>query len=133
MKVDAQTPPPLPSYGTYWERTSDPFHIDAMPDDMKNVPPENVITISIGGDDARKGFSTGPRKDGWMLIDWCENSIGWVADGESVEGEPQEYIIKQGPFGHLCAYPNDRVGAERMKDHEGKDWRSRSSAPAEGK
>jgi hypothetical protein len=126
MTVDEKTPPPLPNYGTYWERTSDPFHIDSMPDDMKNVPPENVIVI--GSD--RKGFSTRPRKEGWMLIDWCENAIGWVADGETVDGEPQEYTIKQGPYGHPCAYSNDRVGAERMKDHEGKDWRSQLSRGA---
>lgn len=120
LTVDERTPPPLPSHGTYWERQPDPFHIDTMPPEMRDVPPENVITI--GSD--RKGFSTGPRKDGWMLIDWVENSIGWVADGAAIEGEPQEYVFKQGPFGHLCAYPATLVGRERMKDHEGKDWRS---------
>jgi len=120
MKVDTVTPPPLPSYGTYWERSSDPFHIDSMPAEVRNVSPENIITI--GSD--RKGFNTGPRQDGWMLIDWCENPVGFVADGEVVEGEPQTYILTGGPFGHICAYPDTNYGRERMKDHEGKDWRS---------
>lgn len=122
MTVDEKTPPALPSYGTYWERQCDPFHIDTMPSEMKNVPPENVIII---GDTKRKGFTTGPRKEGWMLIDWCENSIGWVADGETMEGEPQSYVLKPGPFGHVCAYPDTQYGRERMKDHEGKDWTTR--------
>lgn len=116
MKVDAQTPPPDPAAyaGVYWERTSDPFHVDAMPTDMK----PDTLVVTINGQ-----FKGGPRKDGWMAIDWCENAVGFVADGTEIDRDPGAYAIRPGPFGHECAYPETPYGRERMKEHEGKDYR----------
>lgn len=116
MKVDAQTPPPDPGTyaGVYWERASDPFHFDAMPADMK----PDTLVVTINGQ-----FKGGLRLDGWMAIDWCENAVGFVADGTDIDGAASLYVIRTGPFGHECAYPDTPYGRERMKDHEGKDYR----------
>jgi hypothetical protein len=112
-KVDAATPPPLPiGYGcAYYERTEDPFHVDALPTDM----PADTMVVAIGGQ-----FKDGPRQQGWMQIDWYENPIGFIADGEEFTGDPPKYVLRDGPYGKLCAYPE---GSEKLKEHEGKDWR----------
>lgn len=112
VKVDAQTPPPLPPSGFYLERTVDPFHFDALPADLS---PDTAI-FTMGGE-----FKGGPRQEGWMVIDWVENPIGFVPDGEEIPGDPVIYVMRPGPYGRMCAYPE---GSEKLKEHEGKDWRS---------
>jgi hypothetical protein len=47
----------------HWERSLDPWHADAFPDEFKFVG------------------TTGERKSGWMGIDWCGNCVAWVPDG----------------------------------------------------
>ena len=46
-----------------WERGQDPWHADAFPEDLKQAG------------------TTGPRRGGWLAIDFAGNVIGWVADG----------------------------------------------------
>jgi hypothetical protein len=99
--VDKDTPPPLKACmsATYWERTGDPFHADAFPPDV-----DLSRAIVIGGE-----ISRGPRREGWMAIDWCENPVGFVADGTEIAGEPEQYEFREGPHKHLCAYPPQRT------------------------
>ena len=58
----------------HYERSLDPWHADAMPDEFKE-------------------FGThGKRSAGWLGIDWCGNPIFWVPDETEIEidddGEP---------------------------------------------
>jgi hypothetical protein len=93
--VSESQPPEMPQLGgAYWERSEDPFHVEAF--SGVNLPSNAII---IGGK-----ITEGPRKGGWMLIDWIENPIGFVADGEDA-GSPDEYEITEGPHKRLCAYP----------------------------
>lgn len=108
--VSEQNPPPLRG-GDYWERCADPFHADAFAGTGVDVDK----AIVIGGE-----ISKGSRKEGWMLIDWAENPIGFCADGAEMDGEPQAFVFKANPFGHLSAYPE---GSYKLQEHEGKDWR----------
>lgn len=55
------------NYGYYLERSSDPWHADAFPQGMKHAG------------------TTGERKEGWMIIDWAENPVGFVPDGTPLE------------------------------------------------
>jgi hypothetical protein len=122
VKVDAQTPPPDPrAYcGVYFERTSDPFHPSAFAEALGGKK-KSSVTILVGvGAQSNKG----PRKEGWMAIDWCENPIGFIADGTEIDGAPGKYVIRTGPFGHICAYPED---SPKLVEHEGKDWRRAAS------
>lgn len=59
-------PPPVPEYGDHWERSLDPWHRDAFPDEFKESAPHQK-----------------ERNEGWMLIDWCGNAIGFVPDDGS--------------------------------------------------
>lgn len=46
-----------------WERSLDPWHQDAFPDEFKDKAPNK-----------------GKRKEGWMALDWCGNPIGFLPD-----------------------------------------------------
>ena len=46
-----------------WERSLDPWHEDAFPEEFRHIG------------------SGGIRKEGWMGIDWCGNPIVFIADG----------------------------------------------------
>lgn len=79
---------------------------------------ENATIVAIGPVDFKKNS---PRVEGWMGIDWCENPLGFIPDGSQFDGEPStKYVLRDGPYGHLCAYPE---GSEKLKEHEGQDWR----------
>lgn len=70
----------------YWERSLHPFHADAMPDEFKLAVPQ------------------GKRASGWMAIDWIENPIGFVTDGDECNIEVDFEIVESyGPFSKLCA------------------------------
>lgn len=46
-----------------WERSLDPWHEDAFPDEFKYAG------------------TKGARAEGWMGVDWCGNPIVFIADG----------------------------------------------------
>lgn len=92
--LTSETQPPELKCGAYWERSPDPFHASSFPD---NIDVDKAVVI--GGD-----VSHGEIKQGWMLIDWIENPIGFVSDGSNA-GAPQEFEIKEGKYKRLCAYP----------------------------
>lgn len=50
-----------------WERSLDPWHADAFPNEYK-----------FAG-------TTGERKAGWMGYDWCGNPLIFLADGTDEE------------------------------------------------
>lgn len=52
-----------------WERGLDPWHPNAFPDEIKALL-SNADT---------------PRKSGWYALDWCGNTIGFIADDEEIE------------------------------------------------
>lgn len=59
----------------FFERSGDPFHADAAPDEFKSQ------------------FKQGAKRMGWMAIDWCGNPIGFVEDGtEMPTCSPQENL-----------------------------------------
>lgn len=91
--TSASTPPPVKGMMgcVYWERTPDPFHADAF----KGTELDPLYTLQ----------SSTPRAQGWMAIDWCENPVGWVADGTEFQVEAPSFTFEQGPCSHLCAYP----------------------------
>ena len=106
--IDEHTPPPVMHSGDYWERSADPFH----PEAFSNVPARSVLVL-MGGK-----LTQGKRKEGWMLIDWAENPIGFVADGTQYEpvDKPVEYTFHMGPCSHMCAYPPN--SEERIAYHQ---------------
>ena len=58
--------PPKKNYVSvnHWERSLDPWHEDAFPNEFK------------------EHFRTGKaRESGWLGVDWVGNPILWVADG----------------------------------------------------
>lgn len=64
--INVAIKPPLGGMGGSihdWEKSLDPFHKDAFPNEFKQV-----------GTD-------GERANGWMALDWCGNAIGFVSDG----------------------------------------------------
>lgn len=74
MKVDKDNKPPVGGMGGSihdWERSSDPWHVDAFK--------------GIGGISADEWANKGKRADGWMALDWCGNSLGFVADGTELD------------------------------------------------
>lgn len=85
--IDKDTPPAFFSFVFYWERSSDPWHPDAFPDELKGAIPNQ----------------TSVRKEGWMAIDGVENPIGFYPDGMDVE-LADEFVMREGPYGRLCAY-----------------------------
>lgn len=48
---------------TEWERSLDPWHRDAFPDEFKDYG------------------TNGKRKSGWMGVDWVGNPIVFIPDG----------------------------------------------------
>lgn len=78
IAVSADMPPPLECMAQCvhgFERSKDPWHADAFPEEFKHAAP-------------RKG----ERKSGWMALDWCGNCIGFIADGtvfKTKNGEQQ--------------------------------------------
>lgn len=65
----SETQKPLKKYYGVceWERSLDPWHADAFPDEFK--------------DHFRKHGSQGERKSGWMGCDWCGNPLIFIPDG----------------------------------------------------
>lgn len=62
------TKPPLDEYK--FERGKDPWHRDAF-----NGFDEEVRSL----------FKDGDRKEGWLVLDWCENVLGFIPDGTKYE------------------------------------------------
>lgn len=117
--VSEQTPPPPnPNYLSYWERSLDPFHADAFPKEAASGV--MVVVAAIGEFLGQKDKQ--PRKAGWMLIDWTENPLGFIPDGNEYPGEPEKYIFETGPFGHPCAYLPSYL-----------QWKNRSEGGEHGK
>lgn len=92
MVVSEKLPPALPFYATYWERSADPFH----PYEFEGTG----VKIDWSGES-----KSGPPRNGWMAIDWCGNSVGWVPDGAPYMVSPVDFEFRTGPYGRLCAYP----------------------------
>ena len=70
MTTNETQQPPENDFVTSWERSADPFHADAFPSEFKHAG------------------SGGERKQGWMGVDWCGNSVMFVPDGtEFTPGE----------------------------------------------
>lgn len=99
MITDKNTPPEVPSYGSYWERSKDPFHVDALP---KDINLENIVFVGA------KLTKENPRKEGWMLIDWCENPIGFIPDGTLIKEHGQKFDYKINQYGKMSAYPRKK-------------------------
>lgn len=91
MIVSAENCPPLDG-AAYWERSQDPFHVDAFPTEADITGP---------------GISTGVRASGWMAIDWSENPIAFVADGAEYEDDETQYIRYKGFAGHIVCVPRN--------------------------
>ena len=70
--------PPIPDYGDHWERGTSPWHKDAFPEEFKSSAPEQ-----------------GARKEGWYLIDWCGNEIGFVPDGTPFLSDEQKEPVTE--------------------------------------
>lgn len=69
--VDKFNKPPLPNYcADNWERGLDPWHGDAAPEEFADRFPNQ-----------------GERKEGWFLLDWCGNQIGFIPDGAEYQIE----------------------------------------------
>ena len=66
--------PPPTWYGDEYERSSDPWHKDAFPDELKYAAPHQ----------------TEKRMDGWMALDGYGNPIGFCPDGTEVEASPAQ-------------------------------------------
>ncbi len=105
MIVSAERAPAVAGSAWYWERCEDPFHADAF----KGIDLSNTVLLTFGGE-----VRGGARKSGWMAIDWCENPVGWIADGTEVPDHEQQHVHVDGPYEHLCAF---QVGSEKHKEH----------------
>lgn len=89
MIVDSSNPPPLVACVFYWERTLDPWHAEAFPQEFKQSAPNQ-----------------GPRAEGWGGIDHAENEIVFIADGTEYPDHDDKYRIENGgPYNRLCAIP----------------------------
>lgn len=86
--INETTPPDFTGVVFYWERSSDPWHSDAFPDEFKQAAPHQEKE----------------RQTGWMAIDGVENPIGFIPDGSDVP-EATDFELKEGMYGHMCAYP----------------------------
>lgn len=67
MTVSPDIKPPLGGCGGAvhdWERSLDPWHADAFPDEFKGA-----------------ALSSGKRKTGWMALDAFSNPVAFVPDG----------------------------------------------------
>lgn len=72
MKVSKENKPPVGGMGGMiidWERSLDPWHRDAFPDEFKEVAPRQEAE----------------RREGWIALDWVGNPLVFVADGEEVK------------------------------------------------
>jgi hypothetical protein len=86
-KTNISNPPPF-TFCAYVERSCDPF-----------AP--GMINEALGGPTPDK------KETGWLLIDWIENAVGFVADGtECPLADKPDTMIKTGYFkdGRLFAY-----------------------------
>ncbi len=81
---------PPQGYGEFWERSSDPWHPDAFPEEV-------AVTAFT------EEHKNSNRRGGWMNIDGYGNAVGFVSDESEFDGEPPEYEYKQGKY-RLCAY-----------------------------
>ena len=114
ITVSEYLPPPLPPYGVYWERSLDPMHPDAFAKLHKQLGKSSIMVFLNGFLNPAPKHE--PRKQGWMLIDYSENPVGFVPDGTIYEhDDPCEYIMRMGPCKHVCAYPPDEK--QRMEYH----------------
>lgn len=91
MIVSADNCPPL-NGAAYWERSQDPYHVDAFPN-------EEAIT--------GPGIATGIRASGWMAIGWHEDCLAFVADGSEYEDDGIDYIHFISFNGHEVRIPRD--------------------------
>jgi hypothetical protein len=68
MTTTSPTAVPISNYPGphFFERSGDPFHANAAPDEFKS------------------SFKQGEQQKGWMCIDWAGNPIGFVPDGTEV-------------------------------------------------
>ena len=100
--VDENNPPPLLTGVAYWERSNDPFHADAF----KGLEVNGKNTLIVTSDKDSQ-ISQGPRKSGWMAIEWTENPVGFVGDGTEVtETTRTKYVIhEKGPNAWKIAEP----------------------------
>lgn len=105
MIVSADTPPNFTTGGAYWERSLDPTH------------PEAFSGILVLSDEELATLPT--RRSGWMLVDWIENCVGFIADGTECAGDAVAYELKVGPFRRVCAYP---PGSPKLIEHDGVCW-----------
>ena len=60
---------PKPIDGYTFERGLDPWHAESF----KGTPMEGVYA------------NTSPRAEGWYIVDWCGNVMGFIPDGTPVE------------------------------------------------
>lgn len=60
---------PRPQAGISYERGKDPWHPDAF---------KGIDDVYEQFDDEDKQE---PRKEGWFMVDWCGNFVGWIPDG----------------------------------------------------
>ena len=100
-------PPPFVG-GDYFERSGDPFHVSAF----EGIDTGGKTVVLVGGEPIQH---TANRRQGWLLIDYCENAVGFYPDGTVIDADEPEFIIKPGYFndGRMFAYP--------MNDHA-KNW-----------
>jgi hypothetical protein len=71
MKVSKEHKPPVGGMGGSimdWERSLDPWHRNAFPDELAKFAPHQESK----------------RREGWMALDWVENPICFIADGDEV-------------------------------------------------
>ena len=62
--IDKDNPPQV-SINYTLERGLSPWHENAFPDELKDYAPDK----------------TTPRREGWFVVDWCGNQIGFILDG----------------------------------------------------
>lgn len=79
----------------------DPFHADGFAD----LDLEGSVVIALGGMAGES--AVGAIGNGWMAIDWCENPVGWIADGTPSAATEDQFEFRTGPYGRVCAYPLD--------------------------
>lgn len=94
--IGPDAPPPFTGRADYYERSNDPFHVSAT---------EHVegTALFIGG----AVYTSEPRRNGWMAIDYCENAVGFYPDGMVMDCEPEPFVIQEGYFAdrRMFAYP----------------------------
>ena len=84
MKVSKDNPPRI-AVGAYWERSE---------------------RHSSYGRFRNRTIARYPsKKEGWSLINWSEEVVGFVNDGLEVPEHNQEFDFKIGFCGKLCAFP----------------------------